>query len=206
MNNKNNIIIISGPSGSGKSTLIEKLLNKNKDLKFSISHTTRNIRGHEQNGIDYHYVNKEDFQSMIENNEFVEWADVYNNYYGTSWEEVTSKSENMDILILDIDINGAKQIKERFKDAMLILISPPSLKALRTRLIKRKNNDEEDIKTRLDIAILELEEYDIYDYIIINDNLEKSFIRLKNILEGYRNKKQFVEKDLLKIIENWKNI
>ncbi len=202
--NKKNIIVISGPSGSGKSSLIEKLFNKYK-LNFSISHTTRAIRGKEENGIDYHFVSKNTFETMIEQNEFAEWAKVYLNYYGTSWEEIKNKSDKGDILILDIDIQGAKKIKEKFNEAVLILISPPSLSELEKRLINREKRNDNDIKTRLKIALSELEEFQIYDYIIINDDLDKSFEKLDTIFSAFKNRTQFISNELLEITKNWNN-
>jgi len=200
--NKKNIIVISGPSGSGKSSLIEKLFKK-YELNFSISHTTRAIRGQENNGIDYHFVSKETFESMIEQNEFAEWAKVYLNYYGTSWEEIKNKSDKDDILILDIDIQGAKKIKKKYNEAVLILISPPSLSVLEQRLIKREKRNDNDIKTRLKIALSELEEFHIYDYIIINDDLEKAFEKLDIIFSAFKNRQQFISNELLGITKNW---
>ncbi len=202
--NKKNIIVISGPSGSGKSSLIKKLFKKNK-LNFSISHTTRAIRGQEENGIDYYFVSNNNFKTMIEQNEFAEWAKVYLNYYGTSWEEIKDKSDKDDILILDIDIQGAKKIKEKFNEAVLILISPPSLSVLEKRLINREKRNDNDIKTRLKNALSELEEFHIYDYIIINDDLEESFEKLDTIFSAFKNRTQFISNELLEITKNWNN-
>ncbi len=201
--NNNNIIVISGPSGSGKSTLIKQLFKEHNDLKFSVSHTTRKIRKGETEDINYHYISKKNFEKMIVNKEFVEWAKVYLNYYGTSWDEIISKSENEDILVLDIDIQGAKKIKEQFNDAVLVLISPPSLSELKKRLINREKREDKDIKTRLKISLSELKEYEIYDHIIINDKLEDSFEILNSIIITYKSRKKFMSRKLIDITNNW---
>jgi len=199
----NNIIVISGPSGSGKSTLIKQLFKQHDDLKFSVSHTTRKIRKGEQEDINYHYLSKTKFEKMIVNKDFVEWAKVYLNYYGTSWNEIISKSENENILVLDIDIQGARKIKEQFNDAVLVLISPPSLSELKRRLINREKREDKDIKTRLKISLSELKEYEIYDHIIINDKLEDSFEILNSIIITYKSRKKFMSKKLIDITNNW---
>jgi guanylate kinase len=133
-----NIIVISGPSGSGKSTLINKLFDTFDNLTFSVSYTTRKIRKGETEGVNYHYVSEKSFKRMIEKDDFVEWAKVYSNYYGTAWKEIKEKSGKNNILILDIDIQGAKKIKERFSEALMVLISPPSFSELKKKTHKQR--------------------------------------------------------------------
>ncbi|HLP47160.1 MAG TPA: guanylate kinase, partial [Candidatus Kapabacteria bacterium] len=124
----NNLIVVSGPSGSGKSTLIRRLLQKHPELVFSTSHTTRSRREREIDGKDYHFVSTEEFRRMIESDEFVEWAQVYGNYYGTSYGEIESKTKESQktFLVLDIDVQGARNIKKKYPDALFVFIIPPT--------------------------------------------------------------------------------
>jgi guanylate kinase len=179
MSNKamHNIIVISGPSGSGKSTLIGLLMAQHPEIIFSTSHTTRQIRAKEVNGRDYHFIPQEEFLDMVKNEEFVEWAEVYGNYYGTSYREIEARSKKGGdtILALDIDVQGARKIKEKFPDALFIFVVPPSLEILRQRLEARERKFDRHIRERLEIAKKELQQYNIYDYIVVNDKLEEAF-------------------------------
>ncbi len=190
MSNKvmHNIIVISGPSGSGKSTLIARLMKKHPEIIFSTSHTTRPIRGKEVNGSDYHFIPREEFLEMVKNDEFVEWAEVYGNYYGTSYREIEHKSKKGGdtILALDIDVQGARKIKEKYPDALFIFVIPPSLEILRQRLEARERKFDQHIRERLEIAKKELKQYSIYDYIVVNDKLEQAFKVLDAIYTAYR--------------------
>ncbi|MCP4215713.1 MAG: guanylate kinase [bacterium] len=183
----NSIIVISGPSGSGKSTLIHRLLKKRKDIIFSTSHTTRVIRDGETEGEDYYFISKEQFLEKIKNNEFVEWAQVYQYYYGTSIKEVESKASLGKSLILDIDVQGAKSIKEKFPDALLIFVTPPSLDELRRRLVGREKVLNANITKRLQIAEEEIRQYKLYDYIVVNDDLEQAYSVLDAMYVTFRN-------------------
>lgn len=185
----NNLIVISGPSGSGKSTLIRRLLQKHGELVFSTSHTTRPRREREIDGKDYHFVSREQFQQMIDNDKYVEWALVFGNYYGTSYGEIESKvkeSQNT-FLVLDIDVQGARNIKKKYPAALFIFIIPPTLEELEKRLVKREKKEDENVRKRLEIARQELKEYDIYDYIVINKELHDAFYVLDSIYTAYRN-------------------
>lgn len=190
MSNKvmHNIIVISGPSGSGKSTLIGRLMQQHPEIIFSTSHTTRPIRGKEVNGSDYYFIPQEEFLEMVENDEFLEWAKVYGNYYGTSYREIDSKSKmgGDTILALDIDVQGARKIKEKYPDALFIFVVPPSLEILRQRLEARERKFDQHIRERLEIAKEELKQYSIYDYIVVNDKLEEAFKVLDAIYTAYR--------------------
>lgn len=185
---KHNIIVISGPSGSGKTTLIARLMGQHQEIIFSTSHTTRPIRGREVNGRDYHFIPETEFLEMVENDQFVEWAKVYGNYYGTSYREVESKSKigGEKILALDIDVQGARKIKEKYPEALFIFVVPPSLEILRQRLEAREKKFDKHIRKRLEIAKEELKQYDIYDYIVVNDKLEDAFKVLDAIYTAYR--------------------
>jgi guanylate kinase len=193
MSNKvmHNIIVISGPSGSGKSTLIGRLMERHPEIIFSTSHTTRPIRGKEVNGSDYHFIPPKEFLEMVENDEFVEWAKVYGNYYGTSYREIDTKSKmgGETILALDIDIQGARKIKEKYLDALFVFVVPPSLEILRQRLEAREKKFDQHIRKRLEIAKEELKQYNIYDYIVVNDKLEEAFKVLDAIYTAYRHTK-----------------
>jgi len=185
----NNIIVISGPSGSGKSTLIRRLLQKHPEIVFSVSHTTRPRREREVEGRDYYFIGVEQFKQMISKDEFVEWAEVYGNYYGTGAREIETrgKQEQNKFLALDIDVQGARNIKSKYPDALFIFVVPPSLEELENRLLKREKKEDESTRTRLEIARQELKEYGIYDYIVVNKDLDEAFYILNAIYTAYRN-------------------
>lgn len=194
----NNIIVLSGPSGSGKTTLIHKMMAKYSDIQFSISHTTRPKRENEIEGKDYYFINTERFEEKIRQNEFVEWARVHNNLYGTSIEGIKSKLDSGKDLLVDLDIQGAKSLHKEFPEAISILIVPPSLAILRQRLREREKKIDKEIQMRLDMAIEELKEYKMYDYIIVNNNLQEAFSILNSIYIAIssttKNKKGFLDK------------
>lgn len=184
----NNLIVISGPSGCGKSTLIRRLLKEHQALVFSTSHTTRPKREKEIDGKDYYFVSKEQFDTMIKNNEFVEYALVHDNYYGTSYGEIETKlKDRHTFLVLDIDVQGARSIKNKYPGALFIFIVPPTLEELEKRLLRREKKEDENVRKRLEIARQELKEFNIYDYIIINKDLGKAFYILESIYTAYRN-------------------
>jgi len=183
------IFVVSGPSGSGKSTLIREVRQKVPGLGYSISHTSRPPRGQEKNGVEYHFVSKEDFQKMIDNGEFVEWAEVYQDLYGTSVSSLRSQiTMGLDV-IMDIDVQGAKNIKDHFKDAILIYVLPPSLEILEKRLRERGTDDEKAIRTRLKKAGKEIKNCVSYDYLLFNDQLDQAVEELKAILIAERCRK-----------------
>jgi guanylate kinase len=183
------IFVVSGPSGSGKSTLIREVRQKVPGLGYSISHTSRLPRGQERNGVEYHFVSKENFQKMIENEEFVEWAEVYQDLYGTSVSSLKSKiTLGLDV-IMDIDLEGAKNIKDHFRDAVLIYVLPPSLEVLEKRLRERGTDDEKAIRTRLKKAGKEIKNCVTYDYLVFNDQLDQAVEEMKSILIAERCRK-----------------
>jgi guanylate kinase len=182
------VYIISAPSGSGKSTLVNELRKIVSGLDFSISYTTRRPRGSEQNGREYFFVPREDFDQMQQRGEFLESADVFGNCYGTAkrfFEEARVRDHD---LLLDIDVQGAAQIKRKIPDAVSIFILPPDRKTLELRLRRRSLDEEEVIQRRLVTARKEIENYPNYDYILVNDRLEESIDELKDIVlaERYR--------------------
>jgi len=174
-----NLIIISGPSGSGKSTLIRKFLAACPELLFSVSHTTRPPRENEISGRDYHFVPTSVFQKMMQNHKFVEWAEVHGNYYGTSWQEIRKQSGKDRTLVLDLDVQGAHNVKRQFPEAMAVFVIPPSLAELKKRLRKREMKWDKETRQRLQTALDELREYRLYEYIIVNHDLENAFADLR---------------------------
>lgn len=180
------VYIISAPSGSGKSTLTNEILKLVPNLVFSISYTTRAPRGSEQNGKQYHFVTVEEFERMLRNGEFLEHANVHGNCYGTSRGFLREAGKSGQDLLLDIDVQGAAQVKKNLTDAISIFVLPPDRKTLEWRLRNRSENREEDIQRRLQDARREIEEYDKYDYVLINDQLEKSIERLQAIVLSER--------------------
>lgn len=191
---RGNIFVISAPSGSGKTTLCNKLIKALPDLKMSISHTTRKPRAGEIEGVDYFFVDKETFEKMISNNEFIEWAEVYGNFYGTSKSVLQQLMEKGYDILLDIDTEGAKNMKKLYPESILIFILPPSLEELERRLLNR-NEDKDIIKKRLSKANEEISNYKFYDYVVINDNLEKAFNELLCIICAERLKTKRIKDD-----------
>lgn len=192
-----NIIVISGPSGSGKSTLINRLVAEHRDIVFSISHTTRAKRDSEIDGKHYYFVSEEKFREMIAQNEFIEWAKVYQNYYGTARAEIEQKSVGKKNLVLDLDVQGAANIKKEFPSALFVFIVPPNLAELKKRLVAREKVIDRHIENRLENAIEEIKQYNLYDYTVINDKVEDSYAVLKSIYTAYNNttckKKDMIE-------------
>ena len=182
------LYIISAPSGSGKSTLVNELRKIVPHLKFSISYTTRAPRGSEQNGREYFFVRRSDFDQMVHRDEFLEHAEVFGNCYGTAknvWQEA---QQDGDDLLLDIDVQGAAQIKKKIPQAVSIFILPPDRKTLERRLRSRGLDTEQVVQRRLDKATQEIENYDKYDYILVNDRLDDSVEALKAIVLAVRSR------------------
>ena len=180
------VYIISAPSGSGKSTLVTKLLKLVDDLDFSISYTTRAPRGREQHGKQYYFVSHDEFEQMIRDDEFLEYAKVFGNYYGTARRFLREAEQKGHDLLLDIDVQGAKQIKQRLPDAVSIFVLPPDRKILERRLRERGEDAEDVIQRRLVTASREIENYDKYDYILVNDRLDESIKSLQDIVRSER--------------------
>jgi len=181
---RGNLYIVSAPSGSGKTTLLQNLLRTFKDLRFSVSHTTRQPRGGEQNGVDYFFVDRSTFEGMVDRGEFLEHAEYYGQLYGTARSFVERQMENGKDIILDIDIQGARQVKAKFADAIAVFILPPSFAELERRLRARMLESDEAVRRRLEIAKGEILFYRDYDYIIVNDVLENSILLLESIVRS----------------------
>ncbi|MGA7632211.1 MAG: guanylate kinase [Terriglobales bacterium] len=180
------VYIVSAPSGSGKSTLVAELLKTVRKLDFSISYTTRPPRRTEQNRKEYFFVSPEDFAAMVAADEFLEYADVFGNCYGTARRFLREAEERGNDLLLDIDVQGAEQIQQKIPGAVSIFILPPDWQTLESRLRNRGSDSEEVIRRRLDTARREIENYSKYDYILVNNLLEQSADQLKDIVLAER--------------------
>jgi guanylate kinase len=181
-----NVFIISAPSGSGKSTLVNEARKIVSGLEFSISYTTRPPRGSEQNGREYFFISRDEFEQMERNDEFLEHAEVFGNYYGTARRFLRDAEQSGKDLLLDIDVQGAAQIKSKLPEAVTIFILPPNRGELERRLRRRSVDSEEVMLRRLETATREIENYVKYDYILVNDRLEDSIDALKAILLAER--------------------
>jgi guanylate kinase len=183
------VFIISAPSGSGKSTLVNQVRKIVSGLKFSISYTTRPPRTGEQNGREYYFVSRTEFEEMIRKDDFLEYADVFGNYYGTARRFLREAEQEGKDLLLDIDVQGAEQIKRKIPEAVRIFVMPPNRQELEKRLRTRSLDAEDVIQRRLVTASREIENYSKYDYILVNDRLEESIDALKSILLAERLKR-----------------
>ncbi|MBW5409954.1 guanylate kinase [Brachyspira hampsonii] len=179
-----NIVVITAPSAAGKTTLIKKYMANHSNAVFSVSHTTRTKRENEVDGKDYYFIDKEKFEEMISEGDFIEWALVHDNYYGTSFKELEKADDENNILILDIDIQGALYIKEKGIDANYIFITPPSMEILKKRLEDRGTETEESIKLRIWNAKRELEYKGQFDIIIENDDIEEAYKKLEEAINS----------------------
>lgn len=186
MTRKGILFVISGPSGVGKGTICKRLLAKMPDVYLSISATTRPPRSGELHGRDYYFLSRADFEHMINNNEFLEYAKVYNNYYGTPAAFVQDHLEQGHDVLLEIDIQGAMQIKNNFPQGVFVFIQPPNIKALKTRLTLRGKDSKESIQKRLSTCEWEMDQYIHYDYVIVNDDLQEAVRLLEAIILAER--------------------
>ena len=196
------LFIISGPSGCGKSTLVKRVLEEMEDVDFSVSFTTRKKRENEIEGKDYFFVDRAEFEDMMENDKFLEYAVVHKEYYGSAKKEVERKSARKDLL-LDVDVQGAQQIREKIKKAVFIFILPPVFEELKHRLEKRGQESPESIRKRLKEAKKEIRHYPDFDYVIVNDDLEKALIKLKSIIVSVRCRLDVSQKNILPILRSF---
>ncbi|MBV8864758.1 MAG: guanylate kinase [Acidobacteriaceae bacterium] len=197
------VFIISAPSGSGKSTLVSRLLASDPTLRFSVSYTTRKPRGNEKPGESYVYITDEEFRRRIEHAEFLEHAEVFGNLYGTHREVLEqAQAENKD-LILDIDVNGARQLKERIPEAVTIFVLPPSRDILEQRLRSRSEDSEAVIQRRLKDAADELRNYKQYDYVLVNHQVDESTATLAAIIRAERIRRVRMEEQIRPILKSF---
>ncbi len=187
------VFIISAPSGSGKSTLVKKLFESVDGLDFSISYTTRQPRQGEQDGEHYRFVSREAFEAMRDRGEFLEWAEVFGEYYGTGRAALDQARQRGRDLVLDIDVQGAGQLKKQLPEAVTVFILPPSRSELESRLRSRSLDQEAVMARRLRDARQEIRNYAAYDYVVVNDRLEQSAEKLKSIILAERCRKQQAE-------------
>ena len=181
-----NLIIISSPSGGGKGTLIKEVLKIVPKIGYSVSYTTRSLRVGEENGRDYFFVSRAEFSGLIEKNEFLEFAEVHGNLYGTSVNQVEMEISGGNDVILEIDVQGAESIRRKMPDAVGIFILPPSFEVLRQRLIARATEKQSDLSLRLRNSINEVRQYEYFDFVVVNDEVTRATGDLQNIILGER--------------------
>ena len=186
------MVILSSPSGAGKTTLTKKIQQKYQNFKISVSHTTRKPRQNEIDGVDYYFLEKNEFKNKIKNNEFYEYAKIFDNYYGTSKKSVLDLIKNKNDILFDIDWQGTQQLI-KFKELKLIkiFILPPNKLELEKRLISRNQDKKEVVEKRLKSYKEDIRHWNDYDYIVINDNLENCFRQIENIITTNKNRKNF---------------
>ncbi len=197
-----NIVIISGPSGAGKSSLCDKLFKHFDNIYFSISSTTRYIRDGEIDGVHYHFISHEEFINGINNNLFLEWAKVHNNYYGTQRKQVDDALNQGKIVLFDVDIQGQKSIKKFYPNATSIFITTPNMAVLEHRLRNRALDSKESIDTRLSLAYDEMRSIGNFDFVIVNDDFDKSFNGFLSIVKSiyFKNTESFSKN----LIDTWR--
>lgn len=197
------VFIISAPSGSGKSTLVKRLMECDGNLEFSTSVTTRAPRKGEVNGSSYEFVSREKFLELRDSGELLEWAEVFGNFYGTSHRVLDRARERGRDLILDIDVQGAAQLKEKLPEAVTVFILPPSRQELEKRLRSRSSDPDAVIERRLRDASREVSNYASYDYVLVNDQLDRTFEKLRGILLAERCRKNRVKNQIQPILESF---
>ena len=178
------LFVIAAPSGAGKTTLVQALTRNNPELRFSISYTTRGQRSNEANGVDYHFVTTEEFEKLIREDALLEYAEVFDNYYGTSRAQVETHLGNGDHVILEIDWQGAQQVRKRMPEAVSVFILPPSVEELERRLRGRGTDSAEVIERRLRDAMSDMAHWTEFDYVIFNDDLDRAVADLEDVFAG----------------------
>lgn len=205
MRRKGIIFVITAPSGAGKTTLIKRILKSMDNIVFSISYTTRKRRKEERNHKDYHFVSLDVFKKILKKKGFLEWAMVFGHYYGTPKNEAEKIINKGKDLILDVDIQGAFQVKKKKPKAVFVFIVPPNYQILKKRLEERKTETKNRIKNRLEIAKKDMARYKEFDYLVVNDRLDDAFNRLKSIILAERAKMKRSIRTIHSVLKTFKN-
>ncbi|WP_417201945.1 guanylate kinase [Acetoanaerobium sticklandii] len=201
MKKKGLLVVVSGPSGAGKGTICKNFMELNKQMLLSISSTTRNPRENEIDGVNYNFITKQDFEDLIGTDSLLEYVHVFGNYYGTPKKWVLECIEKGKDVLLEIEIVGAMKVKEKYPDAILVFVLPPSLKELKNRIITRGTETIEQIENRMARAMQEIKTIEKYDYFIFNDNLTRAVDDLEAIISAEKNKVNRYSQEIVKIYE-----
>ncbi|RKQ37429.1 guanylate kinase [Oceanobacillus halophilus] len=196
------LFILSGPSGVGKGTVRKRLFEKATDLQYSISMTTRDRRPGEEDGVDYFYKSKEEFEQLIEENELLEYAKYVNNYYGTPRKYVEETLAKGYDVFLEIEVQGAMQVKKNFPEGVFIFLFPPSLEELKNRILGRGTESNDLVLNRLKEARKEIEMMDAYDYVVVNDQVDHAVSKIESIIQSEHLKRERIAKQYKKILED----
>jgi guanylate kinase len=197
------LFIVSAPSGTGKTTLVERLVQCVPGLRMSRSYTSRPAREGEQDGVDYNFITRDHFEEMVREGAFLEWADVFGNYYGTSASDTEAMLARGEDVVLVIDVQGARQVRARGIQTIGVFVLPPTADVLAQRLRGRSKDSEEQIRRRLEVAGAEVDEYAMYDYVVINDELDAAVERLRAIVGAERVRTRRMRADIQAIIETF---
>jgi len=198
------LYVVSSPSGGGKGTLIRRVLEVVPDLSYSVSYTTRAPRNGEVDGREYFFVNRQRFEEMINEGAFLEWANVHGNLYGTAKRQVISETNAGVDIVLEVDVQGAASVRKLGLDSVSIFILPPSRETLRQRLIARGSDSAEELAVRLNNAPAELEQYESFDYVIFNDEIDRASAQLASIVSAERARRTRQEALIRNVIDNFK--
>ena len=198
-----NLIVISAPSGTGKTTIVKQLMLKNKNIKASVSYTTRNMRPTETNGLDYIFVTLQIFESMIIQNMFLEFADVFGHYYGTPTKETLESLNQGHTIILEIDWQGAEQIRKKRPESMSIFLLPPSKEELKKRLTNRATDSSDQIELRFQEAIKDIEQCSNFDRVIVNTDIDSTCEEIVSFINNFDSSEPAVNKEALAVIKSF---
>ena len=201
MKKKGLLVVVSGPSGAGKGTICKNFMELNKEMLLSISSTTRNPRENEIDGVNYNFITKQDIEDLIGTDSLLEYVHVFGNYYGTPKKWVLECIEKGKDVLLEIEIVGAMKVKEKYPDAILVFVLPPSLKELKNRIVTRGTETIEQIENRMARAMQEIKTIEKYDYFIFNDNLTRAVDDLEAIISAEKNKVNRYSQEIVKIYE-----